>query len=51
MKMLTSRWVLILLSTLIYVGTSSLLILKEVAKPSKEPPPPSLPPGFRPKKD
>ena len=42
MKMLTSRWVLILLAMLIYVGTSSMLVLKEVGKSSKEPPPPPL---------
>jgi flagellar motility protein MotE (MotC chaperone) len=39
MKMLTSRWFLILLALLIYAGTTSLLILKDVVK-AKEPPPP-----------
>ena len=40
MKILTSRWFLILLATLIYTGTSSMLILKEVVKPKAPPPPP-----------
>ena len=37
MKILTSRWSLAILAMLIYVGTSSLLILKEVGKTKELP--------------